>query len=205
MKKAVQRLLLVLVVCVDESAGKYELRLYDKDKNIVQQIPCGELTEPVRFSYDDLTFDYCDDLVIFSDGSQSGLLFISDYGIIDQGRLFQNEAVEIPVYNECTLNGFLVFDENETCRTKTLYQINKGNKGSVAIRRLALQKEEAALEIWDCLDDRSIFEGEVSFQEDGSPVNEEYYIYDDNGKEPKYYLSLDDNLGYCIPILVRFH
>lgn len=33
----------------------------------------------------------------------------------------------------------------------------------------------------------------------------EYYIYDNEGKEPKYYLSLDDNLGYCIPTLVRFH
>ena len=33
----------------------------------------------------------------------------------------------------------------------------------------------------------------------------EYYIYDNDGKEPKYYLYLDDNLGYCIPTLVRFH
>ena len=39
----------LILVCVDESAGTYELRLYDKDKNIVQQIPCGKLTEPVSF------------------------------------------------------------------------------------------------------------------------------------------------------------
>ena len=29
------------------------------------------------------------------------------------------------------------------------------------------------------------------------------YIYRDDGT--LYYLSLDDNLGYCIPTLVRFH
>ena len=34
---------------------------------------------------------------------------------------------------------------------------------------------------------------------------EYYYIYDDAGREPKYALYLDDNLGYCIPVCVRFH
>ena len=161
----------LILVCVDESAGTYELRLYDKDKNMMQQIPCGELTEPVRFSYD------YDDLEIFSDGSQSGLLFVSDYEAINNGKLFWNEAVEIPVYDECASGGFLVFEENETCRTETLYRINKGNKSLVEVRRLTLQKEDSTLEIWDCLDDRSFFEGEISLQEDGSLVNEEYYQY----------------------------
>ena len=167
----------LILVCVDESAGTYELRLYDKDKNMVQQIPCGKLTEPVSFFYDDLASDYYADLEIFSDGSQSGLLFVSDYGAINNGKLFWNEAVEIPVYDECASGGFLVFEENEICRTETLYHINKGNKSLVEVRRLTLQKEDAALEIWNCLDERSIFEGEISLQEDGSPINEEYYQY----------------------------
>ena len=35
-----------------EPAGEYELRLYDKDGKILQQISCGSLAEPIEFSYD---------------------------------------------------------------------------------------------------------------------------------------------------------
>lgn len=31
-----------------------------------------------------------------------------------------------------------------------------------------------------------------------------YYFYDDDGKKPKYCLAVDDNLGYHIPVMIRF-
>ena len=167
----------LILVCVDESVGTYELHLYDKDGNIVQKLSCGELAEPIRFSYDDLSSDGREDLEIFSDGSQSGLLFITDYAAMDEGKLFRDEAMEIPIYDEDIRNGFLVFDENEAYLTETLYQINNEKKSSVAFRRLTLQKEDATLEIWDYLDNRSIYKGEVALREDGSLANEEYYQY----------------------------
>ncbi len=163
------------LVCVDESAGTYELRLYDKDKNIVLQIPCGELTENISFFYSDLTLDGYEDLEISSSDSQSMLLFASDTTAIETGKLFQDEAVEIPItepYSRIVVPG-----EDEVCRTETVYERNP-EKNNLTVRgSLKLQKEDGTLEIWDYLENKNIFEGKVALQEDGSPVNEEYYQY----------------------------
>ncbi|MCM1253773.1 MAG: DUF3876 domain-containing protein [Clostridium sp.] len=162
----------LILVCTDESAGTYELHLYNKDKKLVQQFPCGELREPISISFDNLNYaDSWVDLEIFSSGSQSGLLFVADLGK-DERKLFY-EPIEIPLYEESTHDGFLVVDENEEYKTTTYYQINRGK--AEPFRRYTLQKENNTLEIWDCLDNKSIFTGQVSLQEDGSLVNEEYY------------------------------
>ncbi|MDE5933510.1 MAG: hypothetical protein K2H40_13670, partial [Lachnospiraceae bacterium] len=31
-----------------------------------------------------------------------------------------------------------------------------------------------------------------------------YYFYENDGKKPKYCLALDDNLGYYIPVMIRY-
>ena len=31
-----------------------------------------------------------------------------------------------------------------------------------------------------------------------------YYFYDGEGRKPKYCLELDDNLGYYIPVMVKY-
>ncbi|MCM1388586.1 MAG: hypothetical protein NC231_14755, partial [Bacillus sp. (in: Bacteria)] len=72
---------------------------------------------------------------------------------------------------------FRIFGENKASRTTTYYQINKDEKRVEPCRRYTLQKGDNTLEIWDYLADMSIFTGQVSLQEDGSPVNDEYYQY----------------------------
>ncbi|MDE6913281.1 MAG: hypothetical protein K2P35_06255, partial [Lachnospiraceae bacterium] len=39
----------------EEPAGAYELRLYDGSGDVLQQIPCAALTEPLQFCYDSLS------------------------------------------------------------------------------------------------------------------------------------------------------
>ncbi|MBD5453303.1 MAG: hypothetical protein HDR30_03110 [Lachnospiraceae bacterium] len=165
----------LILVCVDESAETYELRLYDKDKNIVQQIPCGKLTENVSFFYSDIKSDGYEDLEIFSSDSQSMLLFASDTTVIETGKLFQDEAVEIPiidVYDRIVLG---VVDD--LYDIETVYERNKEKNDLTARGSIKLQKEDGTLEIWDYLENKSIFEGKFALQEDGRLVDEEYYQY----------------------------
>ena len=83
------------LACMDESAGVYELRFYNKDGNTTQKLPCGHLKEPVCFLYDNLTARdyYYNDLELFSDGTLNGLLIISDRKTLEAGKLFQEEPI----------------------------------------------------------------------------------------------------------------
>ncbi len=165
----------LILVCVDESAGTYELRLYDKDKNIMQQIPCGELTENISFFYNDLTSDGDEDLEIFSSDSQNMLLFISDYRMRETGKLFLDEAAEVPIID---VYGRIVLGVvDDLYDIDTVYERNEEKNDLTARGSLKLQKEDDTLEIWDYLENKNIFEGKVALQEDGSLVNEEYYQY----------------------------
>lgn len=59
-----------------DSADEYELKLYGKDREVLQQIPCGRLVEPIEFSYDGLAYHTKNNLEIFSSESTTGFLFI---------------------------------------------------------------------------------------------------------------------------------
>lgn len=83
-----------------EGQDEYELIHYDKDGEILQQIPCGRLMEPVTFSF------IWNDLQIFSEGSDTGILFIWDDGS------FSTTPIEIPRYEEVRYNGLLVSEED---------------------------------------------------------------------------------------------
>lgn len=169
------------LACMDEEGGLYELRFYDKDGNLAQQLACGQLREPIRFAYDDLanTDYWYDDLEIFANGAKSGLLFIPDHETIEAGGLFLEEAIEIPVYAE--LLGYpgipCTFAENETQWEKVLYDIDVETKSTQPLRRMTLQKESGLLEIWDYLDKQNLYSGEAVLKEDGSLANPEYYHY----------------------------
>lgn len=168
------------LACMDESAEVYELRFYDKDGNIAQKLSCGQLKEPLRFSYDNLTARdyYYNDLELFSDGAMSGLLFISDRTAVTSGKLFLEEPIEIPLYETAFYDGsFNTSEESETHREEILYQINEEEGRVEPLRRMTLQKETAMLEIWDYLDNRSVFSGEAVIKEDGSLSNAKYYQY----------------------------
>lgn len=188
---------------MDESAGVYELRFYDKDGNIAQKLPCGHLKEPVCFLYDNLTARdyYYNDLELFSDGALNGLLFISDRTTVEAGKLFQEEPIEIPRYDEELNDGsFCTSEESETQREEILYRINEEEKRVEPLRRMTLQKESATLEIWDYLDSQSVFSGEAVLKEDGSLSNVKYYqhLFRD-GRYPFYQSSDTDT---TIPVWV---
>lgn len=170
------------LACIDAETGHYELRFYDQDGTLAQQLSCGQLQEPIRFSYDDLAntgFVY-DDLQIFSNGAKSGLLFVPDKTAIEAGQLFLEDAIEIPVYEE--LLGYrsepCTFEETETQWEKILFHVEAAQERTIQpLRRMTLQKESGLLEIWDYLDERNVYSGEAARKEDGSLANPEYYYY----------------------------
>lgn len=191
------------LACMDESAGVYELRFYDKDGNVAQKLSCGHLKEPVRFSYDNLTVRdyYYNDLELFSDGTLSGLLFISDRTAVASGKLFREEPIEIPLYETAFYDGsFCTSEENETQREELLYRINESEKRVEPLRRMTLQKESTTLEIWDYLDNKNVFLGKAVVKEDGSLTNAKYYqhLFRD-GRYPFYQSSGTDT---TIPVWV---
>ncbi|MDE7321144.1 MAG: hypothetical protein K2N73_00175 [Lachnospiraceae bacterium] len=162
----------LMLALTDESRSEYELRLYDKYETILQQIPCGTLTEPIRFSYDGLiygTLFY--DLEIFPADSSTGLFF--DWN--EKENRFSENPVEIPKYEEIRGIGMLSTTEADQIQTKIIYQYNKDNQCAYEMRRWELQKDTGTLKIWDCLEEQILFEGILPLDEDGNPENNEYY------------------------------
>ena len=163
---------LSLVPLWDEP-GQYALRLCNEYGTIMQQIPCGALTEPVTFWYDDLYYDYYDDLEIFSAGSQTGLLFSFD----TENDGFTEEAIEIPRYDDVDGPNIMVCEDNDEYVEKKIYQLNMAYNRMEELRRWHLEKETGMLEIWNCLEQRSIFSGQTTLDENWEPVNRKYYSY----------------------------
>lgn len=69
----------------------------------------------------------------------------------------------------------LITEDNHTDQVKRLYQVNEPKGCMEETRWWKLQKETRQLEIWDALENQSIFEGPVSLDETGNLVNEKYY------------------------------
>ena len=69
----------------------------------------------------------------------------------------------------------LITEDNHTDQVKRLYQVNEPKGCMEETRWWKLQKEIGQLEIWDVLENQSIFEGPVSLDETGNLVNEKYY------------------------------
>lgn len=69
----------------------------------------------------------------------------------------------------------LITKDNHTDQVKRLYQVNEPKGCMEETRWWKLQKEIGQLEIWDVLENQSIFEGPVSLDETGNLVNEKYY------------------------------
>jgi hypothetical protein len=69
----------------------------------------------------------------------------------------------------------LITEYNHTDQVKRLYQVNEPKGCMEETRWWKLQKETGQLEIWDALENQSIFEGPVSLDETGNLVNEKYY------------------------------
>lgn len=161
------------LVPLREEPGQYALRLCNEYGTIMQQLPCGALTEPVTFRYDDLYYDYYDDLEIFSSESETGLLFPFD----PDGAGFMEEALEIPRYEDVDGPNVMVCEENEEYVEKSICQLNMAYGRMEELRRWHLDKGTGMLEIWNCLEARPIFSGQVALDENWEPVNMKYYGY----------------------------
>ena len=62
---------ILVLAASGEVPGEYEILLKDEEGSIVQQLPCGKLTEQAEIFFDDLMYDGYMDLEIFP-GDQSG-------------------------------------------------------------------------------------------------------------------------------------
>lgn len=154
-------------------AGQYDLRLCDEQGTVVQQFACGILTEPVIYQFDDLYYDYYDDLEIFSSDSPTGLLFPFD---INEHE-FSEEAIEIPCYDDVDGPNIMVREENEVYVDKTMYQLNMEQRRMEEFRRWHLEKDTGMLEIWNSIEQKTVFSGRTALDENWEPVNMKYYGY----------------------------
>lgn len=144
-----------------------ELRLYDGKGDVLQRISYGAFTEP---DYYVLCENGYRNLVFFPEkGNTAGRFLEWD------GGAFQE--LEVNVKNR--LGGYwnlvVVEEEKETETAKAIYRPYREGREAGRIRRYHLQKDTGELEIWDDLDDKSLFRETVSLDESGMPVNEEYY------------------------------
>ena len=153
----------------EDGQNAYELLYYNEDGKIIQQIFCGHLTEPVTFSFDGLAYGSWTDLEIFSANSDTGLLFLW------KDHRFSETPIGIPRYEECRGTAMLTVAENEELCEKEIYLLNEDKKRTEGARNYKLQKETAMLTIWDKLEHRTLFEGDVRLDENGKPQNEEYF------------------------------
>ncbi len=164
----------LVLALTDESLHKYELCLYDQKQTLIQQIPCGTLTEPVRFSYDDLVYGVYHGLEIFPADGSTGLFLEWQ----PDEEHFSENVVEIPKYTEARGNVMLAVEANNTCQVKRIYQYNIYQKRVDELRRWELQylqKNTGLLIIWDYLEQQHLFHGTTALTEEGQPENSEFY------------------------------
>ena len=172
-----------------EAPGQYDLRLCDASDRIVQQFPCGPLTEPLDCFYDDLVRDTYEDLEIFSEGSQTGILVVWDW----KSDKFCEDIIEIPRYDKVAGNRFMTSSEDALSdrQENRIYEVYEDTKSVEELRIWTLQKDTGMLTIWDCMEEQNIFEGKVGLDEENNVVNQEYYdhlFWNDNysiGDDPK--------------------
>lgn len=157
------------LVTYKESPKEYTLVLSDNQGEILQQIPCGRLTEPIEFSFDGIAYGSWNDLEIFSSEGEEGLLFIWKDG------LFSTEAAAIPRYEESRGTAMLTVEENEKFCEKQIYLFNETKNQSELARSFRLQKDRRLLEIKDELEKANLYNGTIRLDEEGNPINEEYF------------------------------
>ncbi len=144
---------------------EYELMLYDGKGEVLQQIPCGKLTEPIRFSFDGIAYGTWNNLEIFP----AGLLFIWK-----DGR-FLPEAIEIPEYEEARGTAMLTVTEDKEVLERRIYLLNETEGRTEMARSATLQRDTGRLTLRDHLEGQNLFEGIVRLDGDGNPVNQEYF------------------------------
>lgn len=162
---------ILTLISSEEADGEYILMLRDGDGQLLQQIPCGILTEPVTFSYDGIAYGSWRDLEIFSADSDAGLLFRW------KDDRFSEQPVQIPRYEEILSGAMLTVTEDGGIQEKHIYQLNEFKDRVEEVRSWSLNRGSSMLKIEDCLRLQPLFEGNVVLDEAGEPLNREYFEY----------------------------
>lgn len=128
-----------------EPAGEYELRLYNQNGDVLQQVSCGKLTEPIEILFGDFN-DYSDrhanDMEIFSAGSSKGLYIRWD----DLGLRFGKDAVEIPRYDEVRNWKMLVLEDGDTYQVRKILELGQAyGQEYLEVRRWLLNRKTGLL------------------------------------------------------------
>ena len=155
---------------LSEPAGEYELRLYNQKGDVLQQVPCGKLTEPIEITFGEFgryTGSPVRYMEIFSAGSPEGV-----YIGWDDLKLRFEEAIRIPRYEEVRYEKMLTVEDGEKYQVRKVYLLD-GRE----FRRSLLNKDTGEIEIWDCLDGESLFKGIAKLDKEGNPTNKEYYDF----------------------------
>lgn len=172
-----------LVLCTERAEGEkntYRLQLYDEKDNLLQDFLCDIDADHLVFRFDEL-YDYGTDLVVFPEGAQTsgrdGLLFAWNY----EEKRFREEPIVVPWYEQARGDyTFLIADEQENTETVTLCCINRGSGRTVELRRRTVSRDDETsnkgkLSIWDCLEGKTLYDGDVEWNDDGGLVNDDYY------------------------------
>ena len=151
----------------ENEEGSGELRLYDKEGEVLQRITYGVFTEPV---YDILCKNDRRSLVLFPDRESSVGRFLE----WDGSRFLEMET-DIKRGQTPSSDDLLLTEETASKLTREIYRPHRNDREAEVIRSYTLQKETGELEIWDCLDEKSLFHNTVSLDDEGVPINKEYY------------------------------
>lgn len=164
---------------INGTEDEYKLVLYDSH-TVIQELPCGKIPGTPEFSFDDVysgndleIFFYDEDI-----NEWTGLLFQWNWQENDR---FKENSIKIPKYDEIVnadRGGILsVIDDNDSVMENILYEISDDVESAPEIRKWIFEKDTKLLKIYDCLEDKIIFEEKVTLDKDNNIVNEEYYQY----------------------------
>ena len=151
----------------ENEEGSGELRLYDKEGEVLQRIAYGVFTEP---DYYVLCKNDRRNLVLFPDKESSAGRFLEW-----DGSRFLELGTDIKRGQTPSSDDLLLTEETASKLTRDIYRPHRNDREAEVIRSYTLQKETGELEIWDCLDKKSLFHNTVSLDDEGAPINKEYY------------------------------
>ena len=165
-----------LVLCTEQTAGKgndFLFRLYDEEKELVQEFSCEIEAEELAFRFDRDLYDPWAGLAVYPADAElshtDGLLFSFDY---DTDR-FVEEPIEIPWYDEVIgYHTLLVTDRQENVETKTIYSLDKEIRQPIKLRTWTLswdgeESGTARLHIEDYIEEAVLYDGILYDGEEG--------------------------------------
>lgn len=151
----------------ENEEGSGELRLYDKEGEVLQRIAYGVFTEP---DYYVLCKNDRRNLVLFPDRKSNVGRFLEW-----DGNRFLEMETDIKRGQTPSSEDLLLTEETAAKLTREIYRPHRNDREAEVIRSYDLQKETGELEIWDCLDEKSLFHNTISLNKEKVAVNKEYY------------------------------